>query len=49
MSRGHFSPDGLSWRPRQPGDPEPVDDEDKFDDWIDQLHSFLHIIQPIGV
>ena len=44
-----YGPDGLSRRPRQPGDPGPVDDEDKFDNWIDQLHSFVHIIQPIGV
>ena len=48
--KGTFhSPDGLSRRPRQPGDPEPVDDEDEFDDWIDQLHRFVYIIQPIGV
>ena len=48
--KGTFhGPDGLSRRPRQPGDPEPVDDEDEFDDWIDQLHGFVHIIQPIGV
>jgi Integrase zinc binding domain len=26
-----------------------VDDEEEFDDWIDQLHGFVHIIQPIGV
>ena len=48
--KGTFhGPDGLSQRPRQPGDPELVDDEDKFDDWIDQLHGFVHIIQPISV
>lgn len=35
-------PDGLSRRKPQPGDqPEPEDD---FDDWIDQLHSFMHMI-----
>jgi hypothetical protein len=36
------SPDGLSRRKPQPGDkPEPDDD---FDDWIDRLHGFMHII-----
>jgi hypothetical protein len=39
----------LSRQPRQPDDPEPVDDEDKFYDWIPQLHEFIHIIQPIGI
>jgi hypothetical protein len=38
-------PDGLSRRRQQPGDlPEPEDD---FDDWIDQVHGFLHMILPI--
>jgi len=37
-------PDGLSRRKTQPGDqPEPEDD---FDDWIDRLHGFMHIINP---
>jgi hypothetical protein len=37
-------PDGLSRRRPQPGDrPEPDDD---FDDWIDQVHGFLHMILP---
>ena len=37
-------PDGLSRRPRQPGDtPEPEDD---FDDWIDELYGFMHHINP---
>lgn len=36
-------PDGLSRRPRQPDDP-PEDDDDDFEDWIDQLHGFIHII-----
>ena len=40
-------PDGLSRRRPQPGDlPEPDDD---FDDWIDQLHGFLHMILPTSV
>ena len=35
-------PDGLSRRRRQPGDkPEPEDD---FDDWIDALYGFMHVI-----
>ena len=37
-------PDGLSRRPPQPGDtPEPEDD---FDDWIDQVNGFLHMVLP---
>jgi hypothetical protein len=37
-------PDGLSRRRPQPGDkPEPEDD---FDDWIDRLHGFMHMIAP---
>jgi hypothetical protein len=35
-------PDGLSRRPPQIGDePEPEDD---FEDWIDQVHGFMHLI-----
>jgi hypothetical protein len=38
-------PDGLSRRRTQPGDlPEPEDD---FDDWINQVHGFLHMILPL--
>ena len=40
-------PDGLSRRPRQPDDPE-EDEDDEFDDWIDELHGFIHMLQPIG-
>lgn len=37
-------PDGLSRRPRQPGD---VDEpEDDFDDWIDRVHGFIHLVLP---
>ena len=36
--------DGLSRRPRQPGDPEPVDDEEEFEDWIDSFYSLPHMI-----
>jgi integrase-like protein/reverse transcriptase-like protein len=38
----HHGPDGLSRRRPQPGDePEPEDD---FEDWIDQVNGFMHII-----
>jgi len=37
-------PDGLSRRPRQPGDEEEKDDEDDFDDWIDRLYGFVHLV-----
>jgi hypothetical protein len=36
-------PDGLSRRPPQPDD-DPPDDYDEFEDWIDRLHGFIHII-----
>jgi hypothetical protein len=37
-------PDGLLRRRPQPGDkPKPEDD---FDDWIDRLHGFMHMIAP---
>jgi hypothetical protein len=37
-------PDGLSHRPKQTDDPE--EDKDKeFDDWIDKVHGFIHILQ----
>jgi hypothetical protein len=38
-------PDGLSRRRTQPGDTD--EPEDDFDDWIDQVHGFLHMILPI--
>src|ERR1700685_2422296 len=39
-------PDGLLRRRPQPGDrPEPADD---FDDWIDQVHGFMHMIHPLS-
>ena len=39
------APDGLSRRPPQPDDkPEPPTDE--FDDWLENLYSFVHIINP---
>lgn len=42
----NHGPDGLSRRPPQPED-EPFDyeaEEDEFDDWIDRLYSFMHLI-----
>ena len=40
-------PDGLSRRPRQPGD----DDKDseynlEFDDWVDKVYGFMHFLNP---
>jgi hypothetical protein len=37
--------DGLSRWCKQPGDHSEPDDD--FDDWIDQVHGFLHIILPL--
>ncbi|PIL33988.1 hypothetical protein GSI_03696 [Ganoderma sinense ZZ0214-1] len=40
-------PDGLSRRPRQPGDPD--EEDDGFDDWIDRVHGLLHFVnEPVG-
>ena len=48
--KGTFhGPDGLSRRPRQPDDPIMDDDDFDFDDWIDNLHGFIHTIQPLPV
>ncbi|KAG6883995.1 hypothetical protein C0993_002230 [Termitomyces sp. T159_Od127] len=39
-------PNGLSRRPRQPGDPKPdLSNDDEFSDWVDRLHGFIHLIQ----
>jgi hypothetical protein len=38
----HHGPDGLSRRRRQPGDREEL--EDDFEDWIDDVNGFLHLI-----
>ena len=43
----HHGPDGLSRRPLQEGD-DIVEDEDEFGDWIDQLHGFVHQVNPIS-
>jgi len=42
----NHGPDGLSRRPRQPDDSD-IDwekEENDFDDWIDNLYSFMHMI-----
>jgi len=36
-------PDGLSRRRKQPDDEEELED-DEFDDWIDQVNGFLHMV-----
>ena len=41
----HHGPDGLSRRRPQPGDE--VDKEDDFEDWVDQVNSFIHFIDPL--
>ena len=48
--KGTFhGPDGLSGHPRQPDDPIMDDDDFHFNDWIDNLHGFIHMIQPLPV
>ena len=40
-------PDGLSRQPPQPGDiVEEEDDPEEFNDWVDNLYSFTHLINP---
>ena len=41
----HHGPDGLSRRRPQPGDAE--EPEDDFDDWIDDVNGFIHMINPL--
>ena len=41
----HHGPDGLSRRKTQVGDEE--EPEDDFDDWIDNVNGFMHIINPL--
>ncbi|KAG6895735.1 hypothetical protein C0992_012950 [Termitomyces sp. T32_za158] len=45
--KGTFhGPDGLSQQPPQPGDPpKETTDNNAFEDWIDRLHGFMHLIQ----
>ena len=42
----HYSPDGLSHHPQQPKDAQ-VDNKEEFSDWVDQLHGFVHQINPV--
>jgi hypothetical protein len=42
----HHGPDGLSRCPLQDEDLV-IDDEEDFGDWIDQLHRFMHQINPL--
>ena len=37
-------PDGLSCRPPQPRDLDDDEDLDAFDDWVDHLYRFLHLL-----
>ena len=39
-------PDGLSCRPPQPGDLSNNEDLDDFEDWVDNMYGFLHLINP---
>jgi hypothetical protein len=40
-------PDGLSRRPPQPGNiAEEENDPEEFDDWVDNLYGFAHLINP---
>jgi hypothetical protein len=43
----HHGPDGLSRCPLQDDD-SVVDNEEDFGDWIDQLHGFMHQINPVS-
>ena len=40
----YHGPDGLSRRCPQPGNEEEPDDD--FDDWIDQVNGFMHLLNP---
>ena len=42
-------PDSLSRHPRQPDDPIMNDDDFDFGNWIDNLHGFIHMIQPLPI
>ena len=38
--------DGLSRRPLQPGDISEEEDPEGFDDWVDNLYGFAHLLNP---
>ena len=46
VAGSHHGPDGLSRRPRQPDD-DPSEEDDNFEDWIDNLHGFVHHVNDI--
>ena len=39
-------PDGLSRRPPQPEDLDDNEDPDTFNDWVNHLYGFLHLLNP---
>ena len=41
----HHSPDGLSRRRPQPDD-EPEPEDNNFEDWVDNVNSFIHMVNP---
>jgi hypothetical protein len=44
----NHGPDGLSRRlPQEDDDPENPADHDDFEDWVDQMHGFMHIINDV--
>jgi hypothetical protein len=49
----HHRPNGLSHRPPQPEDnsnnEESKEEAEEFEDWIDDLYSFAHMINPLVV
>ena len=42
----HHGLDGLSRRQLQPGDKE-EDEDDGFEDWVDKVNGFIHMINPV--
>ena len=47
--KGTFhGPDGLLQCPRQPSDVVSEEEDFDFEDWIDNLHGLLHVIQPLA-
>ncbi len=39
-------PDGLSRRPPHPGDLSNEENPEDFDDWVDNLYGFIHLLNP---
>src|SRR5258708_24814722 len=39
-------PDGLSRHPPQPGDLSDEENPEDFDDWVDNLYGFVHLLNP---